>query len=211
MPLLPSCHFKTFLSFCCSAPTSPQEKGFLPSIEVVKEEMQEDPFSWRKSEYYRSMTSLVLERSIKQPDTWVSAENGCFSLGSVCDFSLPCYLVHSVRWWDGMWCGVVWCGVVWCGVVWCGVWCGVWCSVMWCVCVCVCVCVWYIVWKRSIWSLAYLFLSSRSLVITTTRTSSGGCRLGRHGETASVTWTEKSLRVGAWESHAHHFRRSTFQ
>lgn len=53
--------------------TTPREGNFLPPIEVGKagEELNEDdPYSWRKSEYYRSMTSLVLERSSKNPPSW---------------------------------------------------------------------------------------------------------------------------------------------
>ena len=57
-----------------STPTTPRERSFLPTIEVCKageEGSEEDPFSWRTSDYYRSMTSLVLERSSRNPQSWV--------------------------------------------------------------------------------------------------------------------------------------------
>lgn len=56
-----------------STPTAPRERNFLPTIEVGRpgdDEAEEDPYSWRKNEYYRSMTSLVLERSNKNSQTW---------------------------------------------------------------------------------------------------------------------------------------------
>ncbi|XP_029193047.2 WD repeat-containing protein on Y chromosome-like isoform X1 [Acropora millepora] len=49
------------------------ESNFLPPIEARKEGKdgsEEDPYSWRKTNYYRSMTSLVLERSSKEPKSW---------------------------------------------------------------------------------------------------------------------------------------------
>ena len=66
---------------------STQEKGFLPTIatgrpSTVSEstgkrgEAEDDPYSWKTSEYYRSMTSLVLERS-KTTDSWVSTFCSC--------------------------------------------------------------------------------------------------------------------------------------
>ena len=60
--------------FYSSTPTAPRERNFLPTIEVGgpgDDEAEEDPYSWRKNEYYRSMTSLVLERSNKNSQTWV--------------------------------------------------------------------------------------------------------------------------------------------
>lgn len=56
-----------------STPTTPRERSFLPSIEVAmagEDGSEEDPYSWRKNEYYRSMTSLVLERSSKNSQSW---------------------------------------------------------------------------------------------------------------------------------------------
>lgn len=56
-----------------STPTTPRERSFLPTIEVGRageDGSEEDPYSWRKSDYYRSMTSLVLERSSKNPQSW---------------------------------------------------------------------------------------------------------------------------------------------
>ena len=58
-----------------STPTTLRECSFLPSIEVAmvgEGGSEEDPYSWRKNEYYRSMTSLVLERSSKNSQSWVS-------------------------------------------------------------------------------------------------------------------------------------------
>jgi len=56
-----------------STPTTPRERNFLPTIEIGKageEGSEEDPYSWRKTDYYRSMTSLVLERSSRSPQSW---------------------------------------------------------------------------------------------------------------------------------------------
>lgn len=61
-----------------STPTTPRERDFLPTIEVGRpgeHGVEEDPYSWRKNEYYRSMTSLVLERSNKNSHSWVSVFN----------------------------------------------------------------------------------------------------------------------------------------
>ena len=58
-----------------STPTVPRERNFLPTIEVGRpgeDGAEEDPYSWRRNDYYRSMTSLVLERSNKNSQTWVS-------------------------------------------------------------------------------------------------------------------------------------------
>ena len=55
-------------------PTIPSERGFLPTIEVCKGPGvggEEDPFCWKKTEYYKSMTSLVLERSARDSQSWV--------------------------------------------------------------------------------------------------------------------------------------------
>lgn len=60
-----------------STPTTPvaERVNFLPTIDVGKvgddESEAEDPYSWRMTDYYRSMTSLVLERSSKSPQSWV--------------------------------------------------------------------------------------------------------------------------------------------
>lgn len=62
-----------------STPTTPRERNFLPTIDVGKageDGSEQDPYSWRKNEYYRSMTSLVLERSSKNPESWVGDGNG---------------------------------------------------------------------------------------------------------------------------------------
>lgn len=59
-----------------STPTTPvaERVNFLPTIDVGKvgddESEAEDPYSWRMTDYYRSMTSLVLERSSKSPQSW---------------------------------------------------------------------------------------------------------------------------------------------
>ena len=58
-----------------STPTTPNERNFLPTIEAGRQGedgAEEDPYSWRRNEYYRSMTSLVLERSNKNSQSWVS-------------------------------------------------------------------------------------------------------------------------------------------
>lgn len=51
---------------------APRESTFLPPIEVGKAQdgSEEDPQYWRKTDYYRSMSSLVLERSSKTPKSW---------------------------------------------------------------------------------------------------------------------------------------------
>lgn len=68
-------NYKVLLFVLSSTPTTPRERNFLPAIEVGRpgeDGAEEDPYSWRRNEYYRSMTSLVLEKSNKNSQTWVS-------------------------------------------------------------------------------------------------------------------------------------------
>lgn len=63
-----------FLWLFHSISSDERESNFLPPIEARnegKDGSEEDPYSWRKTNYYRSMTSQVLERSSKEPKSWV--------------------------------------------------------------------------------------------------------------------------------------------